>query len=181
MELVPYFLAALITFNPSPNTNSDGAIDPGRVVEEAPNNPEATCQDPRVQALVNLLSQHNSPLLPYAEDFVKSANKYGVDWRLLPAISGVESSFGKRLVADSYNAYGWGQGYVYFSNWEEGIEKVNQALKEKYIDRGAETVNKIGPIYAEDPNWSTKVNSFVNKLNDELAALSSSEVSTESD
>ncbi len=130
---------------------------------------QTTQKDKRVEALEHVLEDYNSPLVPYAEAYVKSADEYGVDWKLLPAISGLESGFGKHMIPGTYNAYGWGSGRIYFTSWEDGIDKINKSLKSRYMDRGAITVWEIGPIYAESPTWAVRVNSFMEKIEAEYA------------
>ncbi|OGH10437.1 MAG: hypothetical protein A2857_05495 [Candidatus Levybacteria bacterium RIFCSPHIGHO2_01_FULL_36_15] len=133
--------------------------------------------DKRVVALQNVFKKYNSPLTPYAQYYVKYADKYKVDWKLLPSISGLESYFGNLLISGTYNAYGWGGGYIYFKNWEDGIDTINKALKENYIEKGADTVDKIGPIYAEASHWSTAVKRYMNQINDEYIDLTSKDLS----
>ena len=77
--------------------------------------------DYRVVSLKNYLKKHNSPLTSSANYFVLYADKYNLDWRFVPAISGVESTFGKRIPINSYNAYGWANGAYYFESWEDSI------------------------------------------------------------
>jgi hypothetical protein len=127
--------------------------------------------DMRVVALQKVFNNYNPTLAPYAGAYVKYADRYDIDWRLLPAISGLESSFATYYVPGTYNAYGWGGGYIYFDSWEDGIDTISRALRENYYDRGADTVWKIGPIYAEADHWSTRVNSFMGEINDEYVKL----------
>jgi len=47
--------------------------------------------DPRILAMYQFLSDHGSPLAPYASTFIREADKYGLDWRLVASISGIES------------------------------------------------------------------------------------------
>ncbi|MCJ7793143.1 MAG: glucosaminidase domain-containing protein [Candidatus Marinimicrobia bacterium] len=132
--------------------------------------------DQRVSKLEKFLESYDSPLAEYAQVFVESADKYGLDWKLVPAITGVESTFGKQIPAGSYNAYGWANGAYAFKSWEESIEVVSKALKEKYVDQGLDTPFKIGPVYAPpSKTWANKVVSFMNKLEcfDELECLDS--------
>ena len=63
-------------------------------------------RDCRERILRKFLEKHNSPMVYYTNDFIYYADKYNIDWRLVPAIAGVESTFGKRMPANSYNAYG---------------------------------------------------------------------------
>lgn len=121
--------------------------------------------DVRVIKLRNFLLRHKSPLAPYANIFVQSADKYNVDWRLVPAITGIESSFGKRIPHQSYNAYGWANGNYKFRSWEESIEHVTKTLREKYYDKGANTIEEIAKRYAPpSTTWSKNVRFFMNQI-----------------
>lgn len=130
--------------------------------------------DLRVKALENIFTKYNSPLVPYAKDYVLYADKYGIDWKLLPSIAGIESTFGRYMIPGSHNAYGWGGGYIYFNSWEEGIEHINKSLRENYIDRGAKTVYEVGSIYAEASHWPSKVSLFMDEIAGEYISISSS-------
>lgn len=121
--------------------------------------------DNRVERLTAFLEKYDSPLLPYAEDFVKVADKYQIDWKLVPAITGVESTFGKQIPFHSYNAYGWNNGNYRFKSWENSIEIVSKALKEKYYNRGLDNPYKIGPVYAPPSStWAGKVTRFMKEI-----------------
>jgi hypothetical protein len=121
--------------------------------------------DPRVQKLTKFLQSYNSPLTDYAQNFIESADKYQLDWRLIPAITGVESTFGKQIPLDSFNAYGWNNGYFKFKSWEDSIEHVTKVLREKYFDRGLDNPFKIGPVYAPPSKaWAGKVVFFMQKI-----------------
>ena len=136
--------------------------------------PIKTVEDIRVTALQNIFTKYNSPLFPYAKAYVVLADKYGVDWKLLPSIAGLESSFGKALLSGTHNAYGWGGGTIYFKSWEDGIEIINKAIKENYYNKwNAVDVWTIGPIYAESPTWSVRVNKFIQEINAQYITLDS--------
>jgi len=106
------------------------------------------------------VNRGNAPLADYAEKFVEVANKYGLDYRLLPAIATVESSGGKNNFR-KYNAWGWGNKS--FGSFEEGIETVGKGLKTGYIDKGRDTVEEIAPVYCPPnyKNWARSVNQFM--------------------
>lgn len=106
------------------------------------------------------VNRGNAPLAEYSNKFVEIANKYGLDYRLLPAIATVESSGGKSNFR-SYNAWGWGSKG--FSSFEEGIEVVGRGLKTGYIDKGRDTVEEIAPVYCPPnyKNWARSVNQFM--------------------
>lgn len=121
--------------------------------------------DYRVAKLEKFLSSYNSPLTGYAKDFVYFADENGLDYRLVPAITGVESTFGKRIPKDSYNAYGWANGNYEFRSWQDSIATVSSTLKDKYVDNGATTINKIARIYAPpSTTWAGKVKYFMSKI-----------------
>jgi hypothetical protein len=119
----------------------------------------------RVQVLQQFFKKFDSPLANFSEDFIAAADFYNIDWRLLPAISGVESTFGKQMISGTYNAYGWGGGIIRFESWSDGIWTISSALKEKYIDKGADSIYKIGRIYCPpNPLWASKVQGFMDKI-----------------
>ena len=127
--------------------------------------------DARVERLAKFLASYDSPLTPYAPDFVAAADQYGLDWQLVPAITGVESTFGKHIPGNSYNAYGWANGAYRFTSWPQSIDHVTRVLAEKYVGRGLDTPGKIGPVYAPPSStWAVKVAFFINQL-DNLKAL----------
>jgi len=133
--------------------------------------------DNRLEKLTAFLEKYDSPLVSYAETFVFMADKYQIDWKLLPAITGVESTFGKQIPFNSYNAYGWNNGNYRFQSWEDSIEIVSKALKEKYYNRGLDNPYKIGRVYAPpSPFWGNRVNNFMKmiepiSINSPLSAL----------
>ncbi|MFC1625424.1 hypothetical protein ACFL1Q_00060 [Patescibacteria group bacterium] len=132
--------------------------------------------DIRVEILKNYLQKHNSPLADYAKELVDYADTYELDWRMVAAISGVESTFGKRIPQGSYNAYGWANGNYQFESWDDSIEIVSKTLKEKYIEKGAVSISQIARRYAPPSStWSYKVKYFMNKI-DPLAVSFTLEV-----
>lgn len=126
---------------------------------------EAKINDTRTLRLEKFLKNQKSPLMPYAQKFVEEADKNQIDWRLLAAIAGIESGFGRKIVSGSYNAYGWGGGTIRFKSWEDSIEIVSKALAEKYYAKGLNTPEKINPVYCP-PNktWASTVRIFMGKI-----------------
>jgi len=121
--------------------------------------------DYRTLKLKIFFKKYNSPLTPYAKYFVYWADVYNIDWRLIPAISGVESTFGKRIPKNSFNAYGWANGEYRFSSWEDSIEHVTKTLRLKYKDKGAVTIKSIARRYAPPSStWGGKVEFFMSKI-----------------
>ncbi len=82
--------------------------------------------DTRAERIDAYFAARNMPLEGYGEEFVAAADKYDLDWRLLPAIGVRESSGGKRLMNN--NPFGWGSARIYFEDFSEGIEIVSWNL-----------------------------------------------------
>lgn len=125
------------------------------------------------QLLQNFLISHGSPMAPFAGDFITAGHKYGVSWKLIVAISGVESGFGRVIPESSngvlsYNGWGWTggggafNGFSNFSSWSNAIYSITQAIAQSY---GNESPFVMQPIYdPPNPSWSYKVQSYMNQL-----------------
>ena len=53
---------------------------------------------------------------------------------------------------------------IHFVSWNDGITKVSEGLRYRYVDKGAGSVEQIGRIYAASPVWSAKVQFFLQKI-----------------
>lgn len=123
----------------------------------------------RVEVLEDFFSKYKSPLKENAKKFVEVADKYGMDYRLLPAISCMESTCGKHLLEGTYNPFGWGiygKNFIAFESYDKAIEKVGEGIHKNYIARGFDTVSEIAPIYTppNSHNWAKGVNWFSNQI-----------------
>lgn len=131
---------------------------------------EKSVSDSRTKILEDYLKHFNSPLVGYAPVFVKYADKYNLDWRLVASISGVESTFGQEIPYNSYNGWGWGiygTNMIYFNSWEDGIKTVSEGLRQNYINKwGASNVYEIGRFYAASPTWAQRVDYFMRNIAD---------------
>jgi hypothetical protein len=132
----------------------------GMLVEHAP------VVDPRVLHLEKFLNKYNPELSPSANHFIKEADRFGLDWKLVAAISGVESTFCRHIPSNSYNCWGWGiptgaQSGIAFQSVNSGITTVSEGLRQNYIDQGFVTIEQIGNRYAASPAWAYKVRYFM--------------------
>ncbi len=123
--------------------------------------------DQRAQILSNYFAKYNSPLQYHAQDFIDAADTYDVDWKLVPAIAGVESTFGK-FIPGGYNAYGWAiytsDSRFGFKSWRDGIFTVTGGLKEDYINKGLTDPYAMNRKYAASYSWGRKVDYFMKDL-----------------
>lgn len=129
--------------------------------------------DARPALIEQFFAKYKSPLSGYGEEFVQAADKYGLPWELLPAITMQESNGGKKLPKeDCLNPFGWGvhsKSTLCFPTWEESIEKVAAGLKKHYVDQGLNTTNEIMSKYnptsfKRDGSWGSGVEYFVEEL-----------------
>ncbi|PIQ69873.1 hypothetical protein COS55_01870 [Candidatus Shapirobacteria bacterium CG03_land_8_20_14_0_80_40_19] len=116
------------------------------------------------------LRRYNSPLLPYAGIIVSSAEKSGIDPKLIVAIAQQESNLGKSSPENCFNAWGWGihsEGTKCYTGWAEAIESVTAGISLSYCSKG----------YCEDPclmmkkytpnsngSWCAGVNQFLTDM-----------------
>lgn len=75
--------------------------------------------DDRAERVRLYFEKRKMPLAKYGEKFIEAADKYNLDWRLLPAISVRESSGGKQMCGN--NPFGWASCRRDFKSIEEGI------------------------------------------------------------
>lgn len=91
---------------------------------------EVSVEDERQQkadAIDSFYKKRSMPLEGTGMTFVLVAEKYGLDWRLLPAISIRESSGGKQ--ACGHNPFGWGSCKIHnFVSYEQAIEALGRNL-----------------------------------------------------
>lgn len=129
--------------------------------------------DKRAIILQGYLDKYNSPLQYHAQDFVDAADFYNLDYKLVAAIAGVESTFGKFMPGGvnpnytSYNAWGWGvygNQAIYFKSFREGIFTVSAGLRKNYLNRGYTDPYLINKMYSVSPAWAGNVTYFLNDM-----------------
>lgn len=129
----------------------------------------ATAADGRVEIIRQYLEQYKSPLLPYAQNLVDTAEKFGLDFRLLVAIAQQESNLCKKIPDGSYNCWGWGihsRGTLKFTGFEEAIEAVAKGIREEYVDKGYTTPEEIMAKYTplSPGTWAAGVRQFLEEM-----------------
>jgi len=123
----------------------------------------------RKAALTKFFEKYNSPLVKNVDTFIASADKYGIDYRLIPSISCMESTCGKVLIEGTYNPFGWGiygSKVTYFRDYDEAINTVAEGLNKGYFTKGFDTVEEIAPIYTppNHTNWKNGVTFFMDEI-----------------
>lgn len=119
--------------------------------------------------------QPDSPFLAHTDYFIKTADLYGLDFRLIPAIAMCESNLGVKLPKrDSFNAWGIA---VYtddikgkkFTDWKHAIDWVGRYIRDKYLSRNITELVDIEAIWAppsvnDNHSWATCVERFMDQI-----------------
>ena len=127
-------------------------------------------KDARPQIIENYLSKYDSPIVNLAGYLVQTADKYGLDYRLVAAIAQQESNLCKKIPTATYNCWGWGihsKGTLGFASFEEGIDTVSKGLKTQYVDKGLVTPQQIMSKYVpHSPQgaWAQGVSQFIEEM-----------------
>jgi len=122
--------------------------------------------DPREVKLRLVLSAYNSPMLGNESALIEAAESRNLDWTLMAAIAGTESSFGKRMPANCLNPYGWGiygDNKLCFGSFKVAANKVAEGLSTRYNTTSLEA---IGKTYNQvsTAGWIAHTRFFMNKI-----------------
>ena len=100
--------------------------------------------------------------------FVSESSRLGFDYTLLPAISFVESSGFKNYPKQTNNGFGFGSGEpIGFGSHCDCIRQVGRTIGTKAVYKKWQKtgeVEDLARVYATDPQWSTKVRYWMNKI-----------------
>ncbi len=130
---------------------------------------QITASDAKPEIVRQYLAYYDSPLTPFADLIVQTADKYSLDFRLITAIAQQESNLCKIIPPKSYNCWGWGinsNGTLGFLSFQQGIEEVSKGLRTEYLDKGYTSVSEIMSKYTPQSNgsWANGVNEFMTAM-----------------
>lgn len=127
-----------------------------------------------VHQLQRFLSKQASPMADHSGAIIGAANRHGIDPRLIVAIAGVESTFGRNC--GGFNAWGWNNGKTRWSSWEHSIEAFARLFSQNYPMH--HNVKRMAPRY--NPNtpdaWSRKVTLLISQIDRVPSLYDSAEV-----
>jgi len=107
-------------------------------------------RDDRAKNLKAFFDAYQCPQPRHVEEYIKAADAYGLDYRLLPALSVRESTCGRH--ARMNNRWGWDSARTGFASVARGIEYVARQLawgrsyRDKDLDGKLHTYNP-NPLY----------------------------------
>lgn len=166
-----------ITSIPSPIVTLSQNI---AVESSAITTPEDNIRKERAEKVDTFLASYDSPLEGYGSKFVEEAEEYGLDYRLLVAIAGRETTFGKNPCKNPKapnNNFGWASCKSGFNSVDSSIEHIAKTLsgnnpKAKYYKEDM-TTEQILKRYNPDsivPGYSKQVMKIMKKISDEEIA-----------
>jgi len=125
--------------------------------------------DARAEIVRQYLLRYDSPLQSYSSYIVDTADKYGLDFRLITAIAQQESNLCKKIPPETNNCWGWGihsQGTLGFSSYQEAIEVVSKGLRDNYLNNGLLSIEDIMSKYTpmSPGSWAEGVNKFMTEM-----------------
>ncbi|OGH12726.1 MAG: hypothetical protein A2776_00345 [Candidatus Levybacteria bacterium RIFCSPHIGHO2_01_FULL_40_10] len=126
-------------------------------------------REARIDVLRTFFARYNSPLEAHAEEIVSSADKYGLDYRLLPAIAMQESTLCQKAPASSHNCWGfgiYGTKKTAFDTYAEAIETISKALAKDYHGQGLIQPEQIMTKYtpSSDGSWAKAVSYVMDRI-----------------
>ncbi len=126
-------------------------------------------KDARAELLTVYLKRYNSDLAPFSQDIVDVADRYQIDYRLIPAIAMQESNLCKIVPDNSYNCWGfgiYGDQVKHFANYENAIEAVTKTLASDYKAQGLITPEQIMKKYTPGSHgsWARGVSEFMAEI-----------------
>jgi hypothetical protein len=117
--------------------------------------------DPRLESLRKFFHKSDCPVQEYSRVFLEAADRYELDWRLLPSISFVESTGGK--AAPNNNLFGWDSGRAQFPSLSAGIHAVGYRLAHSSLYRNKGT-DEILATYNPNEGYAAKVKGVMRQI-----------------
>lgn len=118
-------------------------------------------QDPRSEALKSFFEKADCPAQDYTEEFLDAADRYDLDWRLLPSLAYIESTGGK--AARNNNLFGWDSGRAQFSSPVAGIHEVAYRLTHSSLYKDKD-LDALLNTYNPDSEYAGKVKAVMQEI-----------------
>jgi len=127
--------------------------------------------DPRLLKLRHFFTGLHAPAYSLSEQFLEASDQNGLDWRLLPSVSVLESGGGKQYTNN--NILGWDSCRQGFPSVRAGIQHVARRLAHSplYKDK---SLDGILTTYNPDPGYPHRVKSLMTRLGSGPASRSTS-------
>lgn len=118
-------------------------------------------KDPRLALMKKFFAERQCPVEKLSVDFLAASDTFGLDWRLLPSISFIESTGGKAY--KNNNIFGWDNGDVLFPTISAGILTVAEELATSHFYKGKSLDQKLS-TYNRYPFYGPRVKMVMAQL-----------------
>jgi len=136
----------------------------GNVVTENP----PVVRDNRYDRLESFFQSFGCPTPHYVNEYVGAADSYAIDYRLLPAISVLESTCG--IYQRLNNRWGWDSARKGFSSFRSGLQYIARQLSEGRFYKDKSLDEKVR-MYNPNPEYARQVRKLMLKIDDRSAVL----------
>jgi len=115
--------------------------------------------------LIRFFDRYNCPAINYQliPNYLESADRYNLDYRLLPAISLAESTCLKRYPADTFNPYGWNSARTGFASLPSAIDFISGQLANGYFYAG-KTIEQKLRAFNNNPAYAPRVLNYMREI-----------------
>jgi hypothetical protein len=120
-------------------------------------------QDPRSARLEAFFKAYDCPTPLHVEEYLRAADSHALDYRLLPAISLVESTCG--AFQHRNNRWGWDSVQSGFASVPDGIDYVTEQLAENPKYKGKSVKEKLF-TYNPFPQYVRQVERLMHQIED---------------
>jgi hypothetical protein len=134
---------------------------PGSLHAERTPAPDRRRSDSRLERLKAFFGKFDCPAKAYSGDFITAAERYDLDWRLLPSISYLESTGGK--AAKNNNLFGWNSGRTSFVSAAASIHEVGRRLGRSRLYR-SKNLDQLLATYNPAGDYAQKVKSVMQRI-----------------
>ncbi len=126
-------------------------------------------EDTRAAVIDQYFAKHKCPMAGTGEIMVAAADKYGFEYWWLPAIAWQESTCGKAMPNNSYNAWGYGiygTKVTRFTSWEEAVDTIARDLSKNFFAKGLIEPCDVMKRYTPPSNgsWCKGINYFKDEM-----------------
>lgn len=136
----------------------------GNTVTENP----PVLQDNRSDRLETFFHSFGCPTPHYVNEYLGAADSYAIDYRLLPAISVLESTCG--IYQRLNNRWGWDSARKGFSSFRAGLQYIARQLSEGRFYKDKSLDEKVR-MYNPNPQYARQVKKLMLKIDDRSAVL----------
>ena len=113
-----------------------------------------------------VLEKYHSPMSRHETVLIDTAKQYGLDWTLLAAIAGTESSFGLYMPGNCINPYGWGiygDNEICFKSFDDAAAGLAAGLSAGYNTTSVRTI-AYTYNHVSTGGWLAHTESFMDQI-----------------